>query len=71
VGSLWTVNGLPSPSQYVPCGTQPQSSYTYVGPAAPFEPVTRIFANLPAHIAFSLSFNVFAVDLPAASNTKF
>jgi hypothetical protein len=71
-GSLFTVNGLPSPSQYVSCGDQPLSSYTYVGPALAYQPVTRIFANLRPHLSLSLSFNVFAVDTDYTSrNTKF
>lgn len=44
-GSLFTVGGSPSPSQYVPCGSETQSSYTYIGPAAPFQPITRLFVN--------------------------
>lgn len=62
VGSLWTVGGLPSPSQFVPCGNQPVTAYTYIGPAVAFQPVSRIYANLRPHQALSLSFNVFVVD---------
>ena len=69
--SLWTVGGRPSPSQYVPCG-RGLSAYTYIGPIAPFEPVTRIFANMEQHLSFSISFNIFGVDFPLASrNSKF
>jgi hypothetical protein len=57
------VGGLPNPSLYVPCGSQTLSSYSYVGQAQPFQPVTRIFATMPDHLSFSISFNVFVVDL--------
>lgn len=71
-GSLFTVNGLPSLSQYVACGNQPLSSYSYVGPALAYQPITRIFTNLRAHLSLSFSFNVFVVDASYTSrNTKF
>lgn len=69
VGSLWTVSGLSSPSQYTPCGLPP-SSYTYIGPAPPFQPVTRIYSTLPFHLGLSLSFNIFAVDVPYTTRTS-
>lgn len=63
------MGGLPSPSLYVACGNQQLSSYTYVGQAQVFQPITRIFASLRPHISFSISFNIFIVDLPSPSQT--
>lgn len=72
VGSLFTVGGLPNPSLYVPCGNQPLSSYSYVGQAQPYQPITRIFATLPPHLALSLSFNLLIIDLTTSpANAQF